>query len=212
MDVPVPDLHLTDSGVAPLTIESVGDRGRFTAALVMRRTFARGAPAAELLFAFAHVAALLRAPTVVRFGLPSPGLLALGLTVVEGLGKLPVASADRTVRTAVSRLRRRLDRAELARLKELVRALAARSEPPDLRRWLAATDLTAARAALVVTGDLRAALAVIGRQDTTRGGLPAEERVKDLLAFAVSDRHFVARQALALEGAGSDGVAIAIRR
>jgi tetratricopeptide (TPR) repeat protein len=83
---------------------------------------------------------------------------------------------------------------------ELAAELRAAQAPggEDLPRWAAACELSAARAALVLAGDLRAARRVIDAEPPSAGVLPAGERIKDLLAFAVSEDHFALRAALGL--------------
>jgi hypothetical protein len=70
----------------------------------------------------------------------------------------------------------------------------------DLPRWAAACELSAARAALLVTGDLTAAARVLRAGPPSAGVLAADERTRDLLAFAVSEDHFALRGALGLDG------------
>jgi hypothetical protein len=55
----------------------------------------------------------------------------------------------------------------------------------NLQRWAVAVDKTAARTGLLLAGDLKSAQAVLELEDAAR----AKERMDDLLAFAVSDRH-----------------------
>jgi hypothetical protein len=55
----------------------------------------------------------------------------------------------------------------------------------NLQRWAAAVDKTAARTGLLLAGDLKAAVATLELEEPSR----AKERMDDLLAFAVSERH-----------------------
>jgi hypothetical protein len=55
----------------------------------------------------------------------------------------------------------------------------------NLQRWAVAVDKTAARAGLLLAGDLRAAQAVLAVEEPAK----VKERMDDLLAFAVSERH-----------------------
>jgi hypothetical protein len=72
----------------------------------------------------------------------------------------------------------------------------------NLQRWAAAVDKTAARAGLLLAGDLRAAEAVLELEDPARN----KERMDDLLAFAVSERHGKLRRQIGIavgDGAGA---------
>jgi hypothetical protein len=64
----------------------------------------------------------------------------------------------------------------------------------NLQRWAAAVDKTAARAGLLLAGDLKSAQAVLELEDPAR----AKERMDDLLAFAVSDRHAKLRKQIGI--------------
>ena len=63
---------------------------------------------------------------------------------------------------------------------------------------MVATDLSASRAALGVTGDLAAAARVIASEPTA-STLPVKDRLKDLIAFSVGKDYFVSRRLLGLE-------------
>jgi hypothetical protein len=168
-------------------------------ALIVDRRFADRAPEAEVLFELARTVALLRPPWFLRFGAGVNDVLALGLRAAFALGDPAQSEADakRDVRRLLQHLREaRPDLAE-EQVTALGSELAHRPEPPDVGRWLAAVELSAARAALAVTGDLEAALRRVSGETTRPGGLGPQERVKDLLAFAVSEEHFAVRAALA---------------
>ena len=64
----------------------------------------------------------------------------------------------------------------------------------NLQRWAAAVDKTAARAGLLLAGDLKSAQAILELEDPAR----AKERMDDLLAFAVSDRHAKLRKQIGI--------------
>jgi hypothetical protein len=68
----------------------------------------------------------------------------------------------------------------------------------DIPSWIAATDLTASRVALTLSGDVCAAARVLASEPSGQSPLSARERINDLLAFSVSPEHFTARTTLAL--------------
>jgi hypothetical protein len=67
----------------------------------------------------------------------------------------------------------------------------------NLRRWAAAADRTAARAGLLLAGDLRAAAAMLEAEDKDA----ATERVDDLLVFVTSERYANLRKQIGVGGA-----------
>ena len=79
------------------------------------------------------------------------------------------------------------------------RALAeARGDNIDVTKWLAATHLSAARTALVMTGDLGAAARVIMSEPMPLTPISVQKRLLDLVAFSVSDDYFACRSHLGL--------------
>ena len=64
----------------------------------------------------------------------------------------------------------------------------------NLQRWAATVDKTAARTGLLLAGDLRSAQSVLTLEDPLR----AKERMDDLLAFAVSERHAKLRKQIGI--------------
>jgi hypothetical protein len=69
----------------------------------------------------------------------------------------------------------------------------------DIAGWIGASDLTASRAALVLCGDIVAAGQVIAMEPAAQSPLTVQDRIKDLLAFFVSDDHFAVRAALGMQ-------------
>ncbi|HVV52407.1 MAG TPA: hypothetical protein VHO06_22260, partial [Polyangia bacterium] len=86
----------------------------------------------------------------------------------------------------------------LARLAEAGRRFGGDEEPLDVERWIAATDLSAARLALALTGELAAAFRVISSEPIPLSTIPAHRRMADLVAFSVSDDYFAVRRAVGL--------------
>jgi tetratricopeptide (TPR) repeat protein len=68
----------------------------------------------------------------------------------------------------------------------------------DLKRWTTAVDLSADRVGFVLANDLPRALAVIRATPEDQAPLPAKDRTRELIAFAVSDEYFYLRQKLGI--------------
>ena len=79
-----------------------------------------------------------------------------------------------------------------------VKAVLEAGRNPDLSAWLRHADLTAARAALVVSGDLRSAIEQVSQGLHPVGRCSAKDRVRDLTLFAVSEHYFQLRSELGL--------------
>jgi hypothetical protein len=74
----------------------------------------------------------------------------------------------------------------------------ARGDNIDVTKWLAATHLSAARTALVLTGDLGAAARVIMSEPIPLTPISVQKRLLDLVGFSVSDDYFACRRHLGL--------------
>lgn len=68
----------------------------------------------------------------------------------------------------------------------------------DLKRWMQAIDITAARAGLLLCADLEIAKKIIAAEPQLPGDLPPAEKVKELILFSVSDQYFALRKALGI--------------
>ena len=68
----------------------------------------------------------------------------------------------------------------------------------DLKRWVAAIDLTADRAGFLVAHDLEVANEVIEASGEDASSVPVKERQKDLLLFSVNEKYFTLRERLGI--------------
>lgn len=68
----------------------------------------------------------------------------------------------------------------------------------DLKKWVAAVDLSADRAGFVIANDLELANEMIKAADEASSAVAQKERLKELLLFAVSEEYFALRQKLAI--------------
>jgi len=68
----------------------------------------------------------------------------------------------------------------------------------DLKRWMQAIEITAARAGLLLCADLEIAKKIIGAEPQLPGDLPPAEKLKELIVFSVSDQYFALRKALGI--------------
>jgi hypothetical protein len=66
----------------------------------------------------------------------------------------------------------------------------------DLAPWLAATDLSASRAGLILCDDLPTAARAAADDTASLSPLRPEQRVQQLVAYAVSEEYFAVRQCL----------------
>jgi hypothetical protein len=69
----------------------------------------------------------------------------------------------------------------------------------DVPAWMGAADLTSARVGFALTNDLAAAARVISTEPLTTSPVSPKDRLKDLLAYSVSEDYFAVRKFLGLE-------------
>ncbi|MFO0614054.1 MAG: tetratricopeptide repeat protein [Polyangiaceae bacterium] len=69
----------------------------------------------------------------------------------------------------------------------------------NIKRWAQTVDLTAARAGLLLSGDLEIAKKLIAAEPQLPGDLTPQEKLKELLVFAVSDPYFKLRAQLGIQ-------------
>ncbi|MCA9641931.1 MAG: tetratricopeptide repeat protein [Myxococcales bacterium] len=111
--------------------------------------------------------------------------------------QFPVApSLEGPVRDSIEALERHLSAQARDQLARVVAKLLESGGALDLKRWVAGVDLTADRAGLVVCHDLETAAEIIKASDEASSAVPAQERLKELVLYGVSEPFFELRQRL----------------
>ncbi len=206
LNVAMPDLFLLEAADAASTILTLKGKGGPRATLVLGPSIYRREDPFELAFAAGKLMAFLRPERFLRYALASRAALESALEAILTVAGAPMAVGGGAAATADARLlAASLRRAIPAGLGEQLGSVARRllethGSAVDVGRWLAATELTGARAALLISGDLAAAARVIWSETAeTSGGAPpagapaAKERVKDLIAFSITEDYFACR-------------------
>lgn len=66
----------------------------------------------------------------------------------------------------------------------------------DLKKWVAAIDLSADRAGFVLCNDLELAQEMVRASDESSAGVPQKERLRELMLYGVSQQYFAVRRRL----------------
>jgi len=197
--LPIPDLFRMEGETGQTTLLNVQHRGGPRAVLVLGPpTLRRGS--FDLVFDLGAHLAFLRPERFPKVALRTPAMLRVGLEALRAL-VAPVAPrpGGGEAEQLKAYLQRTMPPAVLAPLAEAMRKLGDLRDPDaELGKWLAATDLSAARAALVLTGDLAAAFRTISSEPVPLSPVPIHRRMADLVAFSVSDDYFACRRQLGL--------------
>ncbi|HEY1815687.1 MAG TPA: SIR2 family protein [Kofleriaceae bacterium] len=101
-----------------------------------------------------------------------------------------------------STLKRQVPGPLLEQVGELSRSLTGRVGNGLISTWRAATDLTANRVGLIVSNDLETAARSIATEGASLSSMSVKERLRDLLAYAVSEPYFAVRRHLGLHVRG----------
>jgi golgin subfamily B member 1 len=197
--LPLPDLFRMDGETGQTRLLNVQNRGGPRAVLMLgpptlrRNSF-------DLVFDLATHLAFLRPERFPKVALRTPAMLRVGLEALRGLvapaGARPGSGEAEQLKVY---LQRTTPPAALAPLADAIWKLGDLREPDaELAKWLAATDLSAARVALVLTGELAAGFRVISSEPVPLSPIPAHRRMADLVAFSVSEDYFACRRHLGL--------------
>jgi tetratricopeptide (TPR) repeat protein len=201
-DMPMPDVFVRESDPQTVAIYNLRDRNGLTPALVIGQGFGQWSSYFEKVFDLAKRMAFLRWERFPRFALVTPVALDIAVRAALSLGGAPIGHGPHN--GEVERTRTQL--AELVPeplARELAvaarRFLEARGELIDIPAWIAAADLTAARAAFVLSADLPAAVRVLAAEPAGLTPVPLADRIKDLVAYSVSEPYFAVRAAMGLQ-------------
>jgi len=202
LELPPPDLFFKDSEPTSLSIYNLKEKGVLTPALVVGKGISQRGSDSELVFEIAKRVAFLRPERFVRAAAPTASALDVALRAALTLAGSAVDSGGHNgeVDKLTGDLRRLVPKPVTDRLAVLARdLLAARGEVLDVQGWMTAADLTAARVGFMLNGDLKAAARVISTEPTGTSPVTSKQRLKDLLAYSVSEDYFAVRKLLGLE-------------
>jgi tetratricopeptide (TPR) repeat protein len=197
--LPLPDLFRMEGESGQTTLLNVQHRGGPRPVLVLgpptlrRNSF-------DLVFDLVTHLAFLRPERFPKIALRTPAALQLSLEALQALATAAGAAGESGEAAQLKAyLQRTMSPAIVARIVEAVRKLREERGPrADLGKWIAGSDLTAARAALVLTGELAAAFRVISSEGASLSQIPVRRRIADLVAFSVSEDYFACRRQLGL--------------
>lgn len=119
-----------------------------------------------------------------------------------GLGTVVPATAS-TGPEDITRIARALGAAltadEARVLRSVVAQFAESSGRADVNRWMQCSELTSLRAGLLASGDLIATVQLLRMETAVAGDLAPTDKIRDLVRFAVSERHFELRRMLEID-------------
>ncbi len=102
------------------------------------------------------------------------------------------------VTTTASELVKYMQPVERDSLRLVVQKFIEDGAKADLKRWMQAVDISAARAGLLLCADLEIAKKIIAAEPQLPGDLSPPEKLKELIVFSVSEQYLALRKALGI--------------
>jgi tetratricopeptide (TPR) repeat protein len=205
---PAPMVWLQEGGDGLRVANTVGlgaERQRLVPSLLVGPPQLGKTDERELAFELGKRMAYLRPERFVTLALGTLPKLeaAFAASVIAGGGRfagpdgppLPAASGD-DARKLAAQLRQQVPGPLLEQVREVAAKLGDRLGGGLIAAWRTATDLTANRAGLIVSNDLETAARAIATEGAAMTSLSVKDRLRDLLAYAVSESYFAVRRHL----------------
>jgi tetratricopeptide (TPR) repeat protein len=183
------------------------DRARLVPSLLVGDQLIGKTDERELAFEVGKLMAFLRPERFVTMAIGTlPKLEAAFTAAVLAGGTRPTAhdghpfnpDNEEAKKLAVS-LQKQVPGALLEQVGELSYKLAGRLGNGLVGNWRAATDLTANRVGFIVANDFQVAAKGIATEGASLSSMSVKERLRDLLAYAVSEQYFQVRRHLGLQ-------------
>ncbi len=157
-------------------------------------------PERELIYELTKRLAYFRNERYLRFVLPQPAQLAQVLDGAIALGAEVSGKGGGTgeVQKKAQELKRALPPKTLEQVVFFAKKLVGQRGDQLAAAWLAATELTATRAAFLLMGDLEQTARMVAAEPPAVSTLPATHRLKELIWFSVTEECFSAKKHLGL--------------
>jgi len=204
---PDPHLYVLPGTSEGLRVANTSDRGRLRPALLVGEGHVDRVDEKELAFELGKRMAYLRPDRYVSYAMGTLAMLESALAAA--LTAAGVRSPDQVTPEAARLAEQLVDAVPepvLAQVAAIARQVggAGRTDLTNgaIPSWRTATDLTANRVGFILCNDLETAARKVAVEAVGVSTLPAKDRLRDLLAYAVSEPYFGVRRHLgvALEG------------
>ena len=202
LELPPPDVFFRDAEPQSLALLNLQEKGVLTPAFVVGLGYGQHADQHDVVFELGKRMAFLRPERFLRCAVPSVSALDIALRSALALVGAGIGAGvyNGEVDKLTDQLRRMVPKPVIEQMAVVgQQLLAARGEVIDMEGWMSATDLSAARVGFVLGSDLPAAARVISTEPATTSPLGAKQRLKDLIAYSVSEEYFAVRKFLGLD-------------
>ena len=210
---PAPMVWLQEQGDGLRVANTVGlgaDRQKLVPSLLVGAPLIGKGDERELAFEVGKRMAYLRPERYVTLAVGTLPKLEAAFTaaVLAGGARLtahdgqPFSPDNEEAKKLAASLQRQVPGPLLEQVGELSHKLTGRVGNGLVSSWRAATDLTANRVGLILANDFEVAAKGIATEGTSLSGMSVKERLRDLLAYAVSEQYFAVRRHLGLHVRG----------
>lgn len=197
---PAPTLFVEAESKDGLRVANTVDNGALSPTLVAGNPHAAKASEPELAFELGKRMAYFRPERYLNYALQT-------LPKLEGAFYGALAAAGTSQDVAVhegsdemsSQLKRTVPKAVLEQVAVVASKMEIKPGNGVMSGWRTATDLTANRIGLILCNDLPTAARLIATEKSSQSTLSAKDRLRDLLAYSVSENYFSVRRHLGLE-------------
>jgi hypothetical protein len=129
-------------------------------------------------------------------------MLFAGIKLVAPETPVP-ADIEKHIMATAQTLRQYIQPMQLEGLRMVVKKFLAEGAKANIKRWIQCVEITAARTGLLLCGDLEIAKKIIAAEPQQPGDLTAQEKLKELILFSISDQYFALRETLGIAIGGT---------
>jgi len=203
LGVPQPRVYLKEELQFEMEVFHLQDKKEAVTALVVGGAALQGRTEKELAFMVGRRSAMLRADHLIRWEQVVPTAAELKGWVVATLKsfkpELPVPPEMAPHMGSYMDVLRNVPPQNMERLGVVVRKMFESGHDISTTRWIKAVDFTAARAGLLMCGDLEVAARLIQSEPMKVGMAEPHEKIRDLIEWTLSDSYFKLREQLGLQ-------------
>ncbi|MBL4635145.1 MAG: tetratricopeptide repeat protein, partial [Kofleriaceae bacterium] len=197
---PEPTLFVEPESSDGLRVANTVAQGKLTPTLVAGKMHAGSGSEAELAFELGKRMAYFRPERYLTYALQTlPKLENAFYGALEAAGQ---AHEGHESSEMAGQLKKSVPTAILEQISSVASRMEIDSQNGVISSWRSATDLTANRVGLILCNDLSVAARVVATEKSPPSTLSAKDRLRDLLAYSVSEEYFAVRRHLGLAWQG----------
>ncbi len=201
---PEPHLYMQNGADVGIRVANTRDGEKLVPSVLIGDPHANKTDDRELAFELGKRLAYFRPERYVNYALQTLPKLENAYTAALCAAGVEQEEGGEDVEKLTRHLKKTVPGAVLDQVGALARKLGGKQRNGLIAGWRTATDLTANRIGLILCNDLETAARVIATEQTSISTLPAKDRLRDLLAYAVSEEYFAVRRHLGIDARDGD--------